>query len=428
MRFHVSTALQTCLGTCLAALLLGLQNIDEYTTDLLGQFPEQEQLVDSLRMVAEATGLPACYRVQKTILSDADLYLQRLTETPPPAPPSPTLPPAPTIVYVQIPEHRQLDTFRAPAPAPTSEPLYTPEQLIISHREQPAEEQPTPPAEPPTPEPEPPPAPTPEPAPAPEPPPPPTPEEIARQNREQPVHCRIMMLGDSLMEDFGPLMHRALRHRAGLYFILTAKYSTGLSRPDYFNWPQNMELAVEQTRPDIIIFFMGANDAMPIRSGGRALYPKYGEPWRNAYREKMDEMLDIAAQHGCDVIWIGLPPMGSRYADLLQQTTLAQREACETRGIPYIDTTRTIGDESGLFRSHMSEPDGRIVRLRAKDKEHLTDDGNRLVLQQLMPVLEEKIADFRQKHPEKSLTPDERSRENPARLEITIKYKPGKKK
>lgn len=236
-----------------------------------------------------------------------------------------------------------------------------------------------------------------------------------------------MMLGDSLMEDFGPLMHRSLRHRAGLYFILTAKYSTGLSRPDYFNWPQNMELAVEQTMPDIIIFFMGANDAMPIRSGGRALYPKNGEPWRNAYRQKMDEILNIAAQHGCGVIWIGLPPMGSRYADLLQQTTLAQREACEARNIPYIDTTRTLGDESGRFRSHMSKPDGRIVRLRAKDKEHLTDDGNRLVLQQLMPVLEEKLADFRQKHPEKSLTPDERSRKNPARLEITIKYKPGKK-
>lgn len=229
------------------------------------------------------------------------------------------------------------------------------------------------------------------------------------------------------MEDLGPTTHRTLRNRKGLHFILSAKYSTGLSRPDYFNWPEHMQKAVSTTRPDLIVFFMGANDGMPIKVSGRNIYPNNGAAWKKAYIAKMAELFAIARRHGCDMLWVGLPPMGSKYARILAQTAQAQKEGCVEYGIRFLDTAPILGDAAGKFRSYMTDRHGNTVRLRAKDKEHLAPAGNKLVVEHLLPILEQKIADFRKKHPERCLNAGEMARPGRATLESTIKYSPSKR-
>lgn len=429
MASKLPPTLSICLGTCTAALLLGLQNIDEYCQQLESNHPELSGLAEGLKETAYSTGIPGIFNAEKKILSGIAAKLPMLDK-----PAGKPLPPPPQVVYVRVPSPAQLDTLRL-LPVKREDTLSA-ESLVVmpptellqtqqAPKQEPTQEQ-TPQQEKPQPLPPPKeatPPPVPEPAPTVQ----EQPLNAAKANEKHPVHCRIMLLGDSLMEDLGPTTHRTLRHRKGLHFILTAKYSTGLSRPDYFNWPENMEKAVADTRPDIIVFFMGANDGMPIKANGKNVYPNSGEPWRKAYRQKMAELFDIARRYGSDMIWLGLPPMGSRYAKILAQTALAQQEGCAEHGICFLDTKPILGDENGNFRTYMTDSNGKTIRLRSKDKEHLAPMGNKLVVEQLIPVLEQKIADYRTKHPEKRLSKEEAARPGRAPLDITIKYVPGKR-
>lgn len=414
----------------MAALILGLQNIDEYCEQFESTHPDEAGLSDAVKQAAYCTGLPHLYHTERELFSTLCRELPLLGDDSKGVLPPP---PKPKIVYVRVPALRQLNTFRRVLPK--KEGTLIPAELISEPTAdflQPdvakkAEEAPAPPT----------PAESPKPTPVPEqqtPAPQPeadtvqerTPADICRENEQSPVHCRIMLLGDSLMEDLGPTTHRLLRHRKGLHFILTAKYSTGLTRPEYFNWPENMENAVAATHPDIIVFFIGANDGMPIKKDGRTIYPNSGEAWRSAYRTKMVELFEIGRRYNCEMIWVGLPPMGSRYAQILAQTAQAQRVGCDEQGIRFIDTVPILGDENGQFRTYMTDSRGKAVRLRTKDKEHLSPIGNKLVIEQLLPVLEQSIAEFREKHPEKRLSEEEAARPGRAALDITIKYAPGK--
>lgn len=432
MRFKLPNSLKICLGTCMAALILGLQNIDEYCEQFESNHPRQAGLAETMKQAAYSTHLPCLYHAERKLFSDIARQLPRLggdsKEVLPPPPPKPK------IVYVRVPALRELNAFRSVLPK--RESTLVPSELIseptadflLPDAAKIAEETPEPPTPTetsiPTPVPEPqPPAPQPEQTTVPE----RTPADICRENEQSPVHCRIMLLGDSLMEDLGPAMHRSLRHRKGLHFILTAKYSTGLTRPEYFNWPENMENAVASTRPDIIVFFIGANDGMPIKKDGRTIYPNSGEAWKSAYRTKMAELFEIGRRYNCGMIWVGLPPMGSRYARVLEQTAQAQRDGCDEHGIRFFDTVPILGDENGNFRTYMTDSKGKAIRLRARDKEHLSPIGNKLVIEQLLPILEQNIAEFRNNHPEKRLSEEEAARPGRAPLDITIKYAHGKR-
>ena len=136
----------------------------------------------------------------------------------------------------------------------------------------------------------------------------------------------------------------------------------------------------------------------------------------------MNEIFDIAQRYGCEMIWVGLPPMGSRYARQLSQTGETQRQACQERGIEFLDTIPVLGDENGQFRAFITDASGNAVRIRRPDKEHLSPHGNRLLVELLLPAVEKRITAFRESNPDKQLTEKERARSRNAQLENTIRH------
>jgi hypothetical protein len=120
--------------------------------------------------------------------------------------------------------------------------------------------------------------------------------------------------------------------------------------------------------------------------------------------------------------------MGGKYAKLLKQTEIAQRAACEEHGIEYMDTIPVMGDANGEFRAYMTDANGKTVRLRRKDKEHLSPEGNMVVLNMLLPRIEKRIAAFRNDNPDKVLSEKETSRPVQARMDVAFKYVPKKRK
>ena len=101
-------------------------------------------------------------------------------------------------------------------------------------------------------------------------------------------------MGDSMMHYFGErLVARSLR--SGVvrpYFFY--KLSSGLSRPDYYNWPSKIRRVVADKNPDAMVLIFGTNDAQSVTYQGRVI--KYGTAtWFSLYRKRVDAAMDAAA-------------------------------------------------------------------------------------------------------------------------------------
>ena len=49
---------------------------------------------------------------------------------------------------------------------------------------------------------------------------------------------------------------------------LDARVSTGLTRPDYFDWPAHLVNIVETQAPEVMVVMFGANDAQRMKLDG----------------------------------------------------------------------------------------------------------------------------------------------------------------
>ena len=235
-----------------------------------------------------------------------------------------------------------------------------------------------------------------------------------------PMRCRVMLVGDSLMEDLGPMICRRMNTRKGMDFVVSAKFSTGLCRPDRFNWADHLREQVAKRPPDLVVFFMGANDGMPIREGRRYV-PTGGREWKEAYMRRIDELVTIARGSGADVIWVEMPAVGGSYNKLLHDNQMAQREYCETHGVTTMRTDPLFSDEWGKFEPFGTYK-GKTVRLRTKDLTHMTTAGNNKLLDHLMPIIEQRLMAFYSAHPERHLTPEQVARIRKVPVVYTCKY------
>ncbi len=237
--------------------------------------------------------------------------------------------------------------------------------------------------------------------------PPAAPESVA-PGKIPPMRYRIQMVGDSMMADLGHMVHSAMRERKGVEFILSAKPSTGLSRPDYFNWPVQLRGIVDRYKPDLVVFFFGANDSLPVLTEEGSV-PIGGQKWRDAYAKKMAEMVEVVHAAGGDVIWIQMPALGTQRYKHMREIQIAQREFCEKSGVASLCADDVFSGEWGRFEP-FGNFHGKYVRLRTKDTAHVTREGNLKLIEYLMPIMEERMTLFYEAHPERRLSAEEVAR------------------
>ncbi len=243
-----------------------------------------------------------------------------------------------------------------------------------------------------------------------------------------PVTCRVMLMGDSLMEDFGVYFYQHVKARRGLHMMLLAKFSTGLCRPDYFNWFELFPETMDGKKPHLVLFMIGANDGQPIwHSRGKLTQTRPADAWKSTYGGRVGQLLADTEKRQALPMWVGMPVMGGKYAALLAQTEDATRAECARRSVPYVDNRALLADSSGKYQSFMKNHAGKIVRVRQKDQEHMTPEGNRMLVQAAMPGFEQLLRQHRLNHPELCIYPDQKEELPKPSLEILIPYKPAKK-
>jgi hypothetical protein len=194
---------------------------------------------------------------------------------------------------------------------------------------------------------------------------------------------RFWVGGDSITETFGTSMQKVVAGTGVIEPTLDYRVSTGLARPDYFNWPEHLLKDVLPTDPQVMVIMFGANDGQGMTGPDGTVYQRGTPEWLDEYRRRVAATMDLLKDPDNDrvVIWVGPPVMrpGSGVHEMDQLNYIYWSEAKDRPWIQYFDSWPFFSDANLQYVSEAPNADGVSRGLRQKDGVHLsTVGGNRL--------------------------------------------------
>lgn len=184
---------------------------------------------------------------------------------------------------------------------------------------------------------------------------------------------KVLLAGDSLMQ--GPATQLAARLRShGVRPIDASRVSTGLSYPQFFDWPERVKTAIEKEKVDVVIMFLGANDTFDMFDGPRLI--KLGSPqWNQMYAQRIEAIASMAQAHKVALLWLGLPAMNrSDIQPHIHAMNQLYSSTVQRHGGLFMPTAEVIGNSEKEF-SPTKSIDGRSVLTRGEDGVHFTLTG-----------------------------------------------------
>jgi hypothetical protein len=211
---------------------------------------------------------------------------------------------------------------------------------------------------------------------------------LARRTPTKQRPLRLWIGGDSVMQVLGESLV-AMADRSGVVApTLEFHISTGLARPDYYDWPARLQEVVDSQHPEVAVVLYGAHDAQPMEVNGTRV--AFGTAaWIAEYRARVDAAMTTLSADGRLVYWLGQPVMRSAALSdrIARMNEVYRSEAARHPGVVYVDTWSSTVDSSGGYSSYLPGSDGQPVLARAADGVHLERAGGdilaRLVLSRL---------------------------------------------
>ena len=194
---------------------------------------------------------------------------------------------------------------------------------------------------------------------------------------------KVLLIGDSLMQGVAPFVQQTLQRQYNINSINLSKQSTGLSYPDFFNWPAEVEktLAADKSIKAVVVF-LGPNDPWDFpdpEQGSKAPYLKFkSKAWEAVYRARISRIVESAQKHDAGVIWLGLPFMKpEKLNEQMLYLDGIMRSEMRDKGI-FVPTKYILtGGAPAYVDTIMLE--GKSVRVRSKDGIHFTPTGQRQI-------------------------------------------------
>ena len=204
---------------------------------------------------------------------------------------------------------------------------------------------------------------------------------------------KIAFVGDSLADGiWGGAAALAPRNAClkGVELGRFAKNSTGLTRPDKFNWPDEVKRLGDSFKPTLFVMQLGLNDRQSVVVGGKVTLdnsPDY--PAR--YKERVTAVLKSVAASGAGLLWVGLSSMRDPAADRdAREKNKMFAEAIAEFGNPaleYVPPWRLNDPGEDKFASYGPDQSGKMIQIRASDGEHFTPAGQSLMAAYLLPKM-----------------------------------------
>jgi hypothetical protein len=188
---------------------------------------------------------------------------------------------------------------------------------------------------------------------------------------------RMFIGGDSMVGQFGPMLENTAE-AGGLVEVTEVLYefSSGLTRPDFLDWPVRLREIREAQDPDVIVLFFGGNDAQAIQIDGT--WHEFGsQTWLTEYRTRVGDLMAELDEDGRDVYWMGMPIV--RSDDFRQKVEVLNEiyssEAERFAGVNFVDSWPVFTGADGGFSEYLTDANGDLVDMRLNDGIHLTTAG-----------------------------------------------------
>ena len=199
---------------------------------------------------------------------------------------------------------------------------------------------------------------------------------------------RVLIIGDSIGEDLGYSLVNDLAATGAVGAILDAHVDTGLSRPDYFNWPAELNADMARYGPQVVVVMLGGNDAQNFIVNNQVMTVGTAA-WVSAYAQRVAQMMTEATSRGAQVIWVGMPSMAdpALSADMKLIDNIDRAQATLHAGVIYVSSTAVLCGPGGQYEEYLTTPSGTEIEVRTPDGVHLAPGGSEILARRVMAVM-----------------------------------------
>jgi hypothetical protein len=205
----------------------------------------------------------------------------------------------------------------------------------------------------------------------------------------------IAVFGDSMADGIWTALYRALQRDERFSVVGHARASTGIARPDYYDWQEELEQCLADDPIDAAVFSIGLNDMQSavLREGG---HHNFRTPeWDQTYQERVARLMETLQQHGVPTFWIGLPIMRSgQYSGNIAHLNGFFEALSPQFGVTYIPLWDLTTSETGEYTSHLPDETGRTRRMRNDDGIHFTTRGYELLGREVLAAMNGELQVF----------------------------------
>jgi hypothetical protein len=225
-----------------------------------------------------------------------------------------------------------------------------------------------------------------------------------------PTHkLRVWVAGDSLVITPGYAIVRAAGGSPAMDPVGTVdgRVATGLTRPDVFNWFDEIRARVKELRPRAVVLGFGGNDDKAYMTGlpdGTSIGDFGSWSWRREYARRVGGLMDAINRAGAFVVWIGLPQ--TRSAAQTQRfdvvNSVVEKEARKREGrATYVDTYTMFAGDDGGYTQYLPDGSGQLRKVRADDGVHFEREGGDMIARVVLKALNKEfdLTSWRKRQP-----------------------------
>ncbi len=203
---------------------------------------------------------------------------------------------------------------------------------------------------------------------------------------------KLYVIGDFLAAGLASALPEALDESASVDVAQETRNASGLARPDRYNWSRRIEDLLGDQTVHIAVVMLGSNDRRRIRTASG--FEDFGtEAWAEAYRLRVDSIIEDLTEGKVAVYWMGLPIVADEEARAeYEQINSVIRERVYLGGAKYIDTWNGFSDQFGNFSAYGPSVEGVTKRLRDNNGIGFTSEGNRKLAEFAASVIKRDLA------------------------------------
>ncbi len=217
----------------------------------------------------------------------------------------------------------------------------------------------------------------------------PEPAPAAAPTPDNPL--RLAVIGDSMVRFFGDTMV-SLADQTGVIDAKTEhQLSSGLTRPDFYDWPTRIVEVMAADDPDAVVLMYGGNDAQALVVDGQTARP-FSDAWVGEYSARVGHMMDLVTTDPDRIlIWVGQPIMRDPDFDrkMVELNQIYAAEAGARERVRYVDTRDLFRGPDGGFSRYVIDEAGQRADVRLTDGVHLSTIGGQWLSQLLLDRLGE---------------------------------------